>query len=149
MKNTPNVQLLNPKTEELGQFKYLKYCINESLRFGPPAQLTDNYRLLEEVKIDSFTLRKDEQIKFYIYGLHHNPNEWQRHDEFLPERFDPDNKLYLTPGGKERHELSFMPFGLGDRKCIGYKFAEFVVPIIAMNMVHNFDLEFCDEKMND
>jgi len=75
-KNTPNVQLLNPKTEELGQFKYLKYCINESLRFSPPAQIMDNYRLLQEVKIDSYTFRKDEQIKFYIYGLHHNPNEW-------------------------------------------------------------------------
>jgi len=81
--------------------------------------------------------------------MHHNPNEWQQHDKFLPQRFDPSDKLYLTPQGKPRHEMSFMPFGLGDRKCIGYKFAEFVVPILTMNLINNFDFEFCDKSMMD
>ena len=59
-----------------------------------------------------------------IRYLHNNPDEWQEPDSFIPERFDPTSKYYLTPSGKKRHPMSFGPFLGGRRICIGKTFAE-------------------------
>lgn len=82
-------------------------------------------------------------------AIHRNPEEYQRIDEFLPQRFDPNDPLYLTPGGKERHKGSFKPFAYGPRKCLGYLFAGVAVPSFVLNMVNTYDLVHMDEKNTD
>ena len=69
-----------------------------------------------------------------IYALHYNPSEWQRPNEFLPQRFDPADPLYLTPSGKKRHTYSFVPFNGGRRICFGKTFAESTMKIVATYM---------------
>ena len=64
-------------------------------------------------------------MKINMDGLHHNSKEWQRHDEFLPERFNPESYLFLTPDGKKRNPYSWLPFNGGQRICFGKSFAEF------------------------
>jgi cytochrome P450 len=49
---------------------------------------------------------------------------------FIPERFDPSSKYYLTPSGKKRHMNSFGPFLGGKRICVGKTFAEIVSKIV-------------------
>lgn len=75
-----------------------------------------------------------------------NPNEWHEPERFIPERFDPESKYFKTPSGEDRNEFSFIPFHFGARKCLGYKFAELIIPSLVINMVHNYDFEFVDKK---
>jgi len=85
-----------------------------------------------------------------FYGLHFNTNEWQRPREFLPDRFDPEHPLYLTPSGKKRNSASWCPFFGGQRICFGKTFAENDMKIIATYFTQYFDLEFVDkEKYKD
>ena len=66
--------------------------------------------------------------------LHHNPKEWIEPESYIPERFDPTSRYYLTPSGEKRHSMSYGPFLGGKRVCLGKTFAEnigkCVMPII-------------------
>ena len=42
----------------------------------------------------------------------------------MPERFDKESPLYLTPDGKKRHAFAYAPFNGGRRVCFGKTFAE-------------------------
>jgi cytochrome P450 len=81
-----------------------------------------------------------------IYALHHNQDEWQRHDEYLPERFDPESPLFFTPAGKKRHPMSFGPFFGGKRICLGKTFSEYIAKVFATVITMNYDLKFVDQE---
>ena len=78
----------------------------------------------------------------YIYGLHYNNKEWQRPSEFLPDRFDPESPLYLTPDGKKRNPYSWFGFSGGQRGCFGRGFAEACLKQISTYMSEYFDMEY-------
>lgn len=85
--------------------------------------------------------KKDAPIYFYLHGVHHNPNEWQQPDKFLPERFDPESELFKTPDGKARNPMSHTPFLFGERGCLGYQFAKVLIPFVVFRYLKNFELE--------
>jgi len=79
--------------------------------------------------------------------LHRNKEEWIEPEKFIPERFDPQSKYYLTPTGKKRHPMSFGPFLGGKRICLGKTFAETISKIIGPTILAHFDFEFKDPNM--
>ena len=81
-----------------------------------------------------------------MQGLHYNGNEWQRPKEFLPERFDMSSKLSLTPDGKKRSPMSWLPFNGGQRICFGKTFAEANLKIAVSYMTQYFDMEFVEKE---
>lgn len=66
----------------------------------------------------------------------------------MPERFDPDSKLFLTPSGKKRHPMSFGPFLGGKRICLGKTFVEAISKIIGPTLLSSLDFEFVDKEAN-
>ena len=62
---------------------------------------------------------------------------------FIPERFDPSSKYYLTPKGTKRHPMSYGPFLGGKRVCLGKTFAvniaKCMVPVIICSLDFKFD----------
>ena len=110
--------------------------MNESLRIEPPVQLSGQLVATENVSLmdGRYKISKGDPIAVLIYMVHHHEDVWIEHDKFIPERFDPESKYYLTPGGKKRSPLAFNPFTGGRRVCVGKTFAEtiskFIVPVI-------------------
>jgi len=78
-------------------------------------------------------------------GLHHNTAYWQRPHEFLPERFDPNDPLYLTEEGKQRNTFAYFPFLGGQRICLGKTFAMINMQFLMQYMTQFFELEFSDK----
>ena len=52
-----------------------------------------------------------------IWAVHHDPQMWEKHEEFRPERFLDDN-------GKFLFSPHVIPFGIGPRYCLGKKMAD-------------------------
>jgi cytochrome P450 len=77
-------------------------------------------------------------------GLAHNPEEWIEPEKYIPERFDPRSKYYLTPKGQKRHPMSYSPFLGGKRICLGKTFAEMVSKVIGPTLLLEFDYDFVD-----
>jgi hypothetical protein len=89
-------------------------AFTETLRLYPPGAAVDrvcvqNYTLMSDPPLE---LHPGDNIMIPIYGLHHDPNYYPDPDRFDPERFSDDNKHNINP-------VTYMPFGIGPRSCIG------------------------------
>jgi cytochrome P450 len=108
---------------------YLSLVVQETLRIESSATISSAIALSETCQIGGGgpggkTFRSDSQIAIAIHRLHHNPEEWQEPSRFIPERFSPESKYFLTPSGKRRSVFSYGPFLGGKRISLGKTFAE-------------------------
>ena len=114
----------------------------EALRFEPPVANASPAHLLEDAKVGGYNLKKGDNIIVNIHALHHNSAEWQMPNKFLPERFDSNHPLFLTPQGKKRSTGSYIPFNGGKRVCFGKTFAEANMKIVATYLTQFFDMDY-------
>lgn len=99
----------------------------------------------EPIDICGYHIRSDHGFQINIQALHHNKDEWDQPEEFIPERFDPQSKYFLRPDGNKRHPFSFGPFLGGKRICLGKTFAENIAKSILAIITTQLDFEFEDK----
>ena len=103
----------------------------------------------QDIKCGNIHFKKGDTVYITIYGLQHNPSQWQRPHEFLPDRFDTSHPLSKTPSGEKRNTFAWLPFSGGRRVCFGKTFAEVMMKIVLSMMTQRFDFTFVDtEKFN-
>ena len=93
----------------------MSYFVQELLRFDSPAWFVFNTTTKEDIQIDEVKILKGTDVSYNVHALHNNPDQWQSPEKFIPERFDPTSKYYLTPNGTARNFFSYGPFGFGIR----------------------------------
>jgi cytochrome P450 len=122
-----------PTAEDLQQLVYTKAVLNESMRFRPPVGIMMR-RISKDTELDGYLLKQSRLVIFSIYNIHHHPDFWQQ-----PEQFDPERFL-----NSENRRFSFMPFGTGERICIGNHFALLESQLLLSMIVQHFDLQLLD-----
>ncbi|MDN0197967.1 cytochrome P450 [Streptomyces sp. S.PNR 29] len=104
-----------PRFEDLARLTYTRMVIDETLRIYSPAYQTMRHAREEDV-IAGYRIPAGSNILLNSYLLHRHPDFWSD-----PETFDPDN---FTPERvAERPKHAYIPFGSGQRVCIGKHFA--------------------------
>jgi len=116
------------------------------MRIQPAIATSFVFFATQEIKLGKYTFQKDDQLVINFTGLGYNPAEWQRPMEFLPERFDHSNPLSLTPAGKKRHTMSYVPFHGGKRICFGKTLAESNMKILMTYLNEKFEFKFEDPR---
>jgi cytochrome P450 len=119
-----------PTAEDLQQLVYTKAVLNESMRLRPPVGIMMR-RISKDTEVDGYLLKQGRLVIFSIYNIHHHPDFWQQ-----PEQFDPERFL-----SAENRRFSFMPFGTGERICIGNHFALLESQLLLSMIIQNFDLQ--------
>jgi cytochrome P450 len=119
-----------PTAEDLQQLVYTRAVLNESMRLRPPVGIMMR-KITKDTEIGGYSLKQGGLAIFSIYNIHHHPDFWQQ-----PEQFDPERFL-----NGENRRFSFMPFGTGERICIGNHFALLESQILLSMIVQNFDLQ--------
>ena len=133
----------------MSSWEYLTTIMQETLRIEPPVTLTSNLTVSETVTLaGKYTIPEGWPIVFNLFNLHRNPKEWQRPDEFLPERWDHSHPLYLTPDGKKRNPASFGPFLGGRRVCLGKTLAENLAKVFIPMIISLVDFKFQNDIYN-
>ena len=120
--------------------------MQEALRFQTPAQISHYYHPRHDLTLGKYHFKQGDMLEIVFDALHHDPEQWQRPNEFLPERFDHTDPLSLTPGGKKRHPNSFIPFHGGSRVCFGKTLAEGEIKILIAMFTQKFDFSFEDAR---
>ena len=104
-----------PTFADLPKMPYSRMILQETLRIRPPAwQLPRT--AIEDDEIDGHHIPAGTNLIGLIYMCHYHPDEWDNPEVFDPERFQSEKS-------EKRHKFAYMPFGAGQRKCIGMDFA--------------------------
>ncbi|MGZ4958385.1 MAG: cytochrome P450 [Methylomonas sp.] len=123
-----------PKSSDLQGLSYIRAVLNESMRIRPPVGIMIR-KLSQDTKVDGYAINAGSLAIFSIYNIHHHPEFWPE-----PERFDPDR--FLT---NENRRFSYMPFGTGERVCIGNHFAMLESQLLLSMIVQCYDIELLSE----
>ena len=126
---------------------FLNLVICEGLRFQGPGGVSPIVFKQDVTLANKLKIKKGDRVRVLNWALHKHSGEWQRPHEFLPERFDPESPLYLTPSGKKRNSASWVPFSGGKRICFGKTFAESNLKIILTYFTQYFDFEYVDKSL--
>ena len=73
-------------------------------------------------------------VNYCSWASHRLPDVWPEPDAFRPERFAPGNRERIAKG-------AYVPFGGGSRMCIGMRFGQAEVGVIAAAILERFRLE--------
>ena len=101
-----------PTADDYPRLDFLQHAFSEALRLHPPIWIMGR-RCLEEYAFRDFHASKGSVFLVCIADLHRRPELFPDPDRFLPERWiDPQWPSY-----------AYIPFGGGDRRCVGERFA--------------------------
>lgn len=126
--------------EALLKMEYMDMVTSETLRKYPPIVFIDRLCVEKfelppaEQGYDHLIVHPDNIVWFPVYGLHHDPKYFPEPEKFDPERFNDANKRNIVP-------YTYMPFGLGPRKCIGNRFALMETKILIAYMLRKFRIK--------
>lgn len=123
--------------ETLQKMQYMDMVVSESLRLRPAAVLLDRVCTRDYVLDDEeglkFTIDRGTAVWIPIQGLHMDPKYFPNPEKYDPERFSPENRHSINP-------LTYLPFGLGPRNCIGSRFALMEIKAFLYYLVLNFKI---------
>ncbi|CDW79606.1 cytochrome p450 [Stylonychia lemnae] len=123
------------------QLEYARLCILESLRMFSTNPFSSPQGILSDGQIGEYYFKKGDIIRIDYDYIHYHKDIWQRPQEYIPERFDFNNPLYLQPNGKKRGIYSFLAFGSGKRICPGADFIENVGAIFLIELMKRYRFE--------
>ncbi|XP_067215787.1 cytochrome P450 4C1-like isoform X1 [Linepithema humile] len=98
--------------KRLTSIRYLNMVIQETLRLFPVAPIIAR-QLTGDIKLESCVLPNGCYVLIPVFTIHRNPAYWNKPEEFIPERFSPENS-------SSRQRYTHIPFGTGLRDCPAY-----------------------------
>ncbi|CAL9750604.1 unnamed protein product [Musa acuminata subsp. burmannicoides] len=106
---------------------------NEVLRLYPPSPNAQR-QAKDDIQVgDTMVIPKGTNMWIDLVGMHHDPALWGDDvNEFNPERFRKD-----LHGGC-RHRMGFLPFGLGERICVGRNLTAMEFKIVLSLILRSF-----------
>jgi cytochrome P450 len=124
--------------QTINSLPYMKMVIQEALRLMPPVWAFGR-KTKEEDSIMGFELQKGQSVNIPIYAIHRHPDFWEKPNEFYPEHFLPE-------AVKHRDKFAYMPFSLGQHRCIGEYFALMEMQMVLMRVYKNFKIELSAQE---
>eukprot|EP00747_Dinoflagellata_sp_TGD_P091089 gnl/TRDRNA2_/TRDRNA2_164938_c1_seq1.p1 gnl/TRDRNA2_/TRDRNA2_164938_c1~~gnl/TRDRNA2_/TRDRNA2_164938_c1_seq1.p1 ORF type:complete len:711 (+),score=126.19 gnl/TRDRNA2_/TRDRNA2_164938_c1_seq1:37-2169(+) len=134
---------LVPTYQDIPNLRYIRRCIDETMRLYPQPPVYTRRALVEEKVPTSdgriWTIPAGQDILLSIYNMHRNPAVWgDDAGEFKPMRFGPLDK---PPPTEASTDYKFIPFSAGPRKCPGDQFALMEATTVVASMLRRFDFE--------
>jgi cytochrome P450 len=111
----------------------LELALDETLRLYPPAWVGPR-RSIETTEIAGVTVPGGVPVEYSSWVSHHLPDVWEDPSAFKPERFAPGAREQIPKG-------AYVPFGGGSRTCIGMRFGQAEINVIAAKILERFRLD--------
>jgi cytochrome P450 len=124
---TPDIEKLER------EMPYLEMVLDEVLRLYPPAWIGPR-RAVRDFEFGGFTVPKGAYVNYCSWASHRIPEVFPEPEAFIPERFERERKAALPRG-------AYVPFGGGQRICIGKRFGQTEVKLVATMLLQRLRLD--------
>lgn len=121
-----------PQFEDLMQLTYPRMVMEEAMRLYPPTYWLPRTAVEDDV-IGGYHIKAGQMVASVPLVIHRHPEFWAMPDTFNPENFAPENS-------KGRHPFAWMPFGAGQRLCIGKDFALMEGALILSRLTQRYNI---------
>lgn len=119
--------------DTLQNLVYTKNVIEETLRLYPPVWVIARKAIAGDTFNRAVSIPGGATVLLNIYGMHHQAANFSSPEVFNPGHFHTDNKVH--------HPFAYLPFGGGQRTCIGKQFAMMVMQTVVCRLVREFEFE--------
>jgi cytochrome P450 len=126
----------NPDPMSMVKLPYLNAVCQETLRLYPVAMISFIRVANLPVKLGEHEFDAETFLAPCIYLVHRHPEIYPEPAQFKPERFI--NRQYSP--------YEFLPFGGGNRLCIGYALAQFEMKLVLATLLSHWQLELAENK---
>jgi cytochrome P450 len=115
------------------EMPYLDMVLDEVLRLYPPAWIGPR-RAMRDFEFGGYTVPRDAYVNYCSWASHRIPEFFPEPEAFIPERFARERKAALPRG-------AYVPFGGGQRICIGKRFGQTEVKLVATMLLQRLRLD--------
>jgi cytochrome P450 len=115
----------------------LDLAMDETLRLYPAAWIGPR-RSIAPAVIAGVAVPGGVPVNYCSWASHRLPDVWDEPEAFRPERFAPGNRERIPKG-------AYVPFGGGSRTCLGMRFGQAEIRVIASRMLERFRLELAGD----
>jgi len=126
----------NPEPGVITKLPYLTAVCQETLRVNPIALICTPRRALEPLELAGYHFDKGTLLIPCIYLAHRRSEVFPEAKQFQPERF---LKQKFSP-------YEYLPFGGGDRGCIGMAFSMFEMKLVLATILSRLQLTLTDQR---
>lgn len=124
-----------PTLSNMSSLPYTTATLYEIMRRSSVVPMGTTHATEKEVQFEGFVIPKNAHVIPLLHAVHMNPEYWDEPEAFRPERFLSEDGLTVR---KPEH---FMPFGVGQRMCLGDKLAEKEFFLFFASLLYVFDVE--------
>ncbi|XP_059049473.1 cytochrome P450 6B5-like [Achroia grisella] len=120
--------------EAVMEMKHLENVLSEALRLHPPVGFLTRRCVRDTVlPVGNIPIEKETNILTPIFDIHYNPEVYPNPTVFDPDRFANDTTLV--------NSSLYMPFGKGNRLCIGNRFARLQIKSGLIHILRHYTVE--------
>jgi cytochrome P450 len=126
----------NPDPSIIARLPYLTAVCQETLRIYPIVMNGFPRRVKAPIEIMGYKLEPEVVIIPSIYLAHHREEVYPQPKEFKPERFLE----------KQFSPYEYLPFGGGNRRCIGMAFAQYEMKLVLATILSRFQVSSVNKR---
>jgi steroid 17alpha-monooxygenase/17alpha-hydroxyprogesterone aldolase len=125
-----------PGLSDRGSLPYFEATIKETIRHATPFVVGAPHKTTSDTTLKGYDIPKNTMVIFNIWEIHHDPRHWKNPEEFDPSRFLDDQGKLLNVT-----TLSYMPFSMGPRACLGESLAKTELFLFLSRLLYEFKFE--------
>jgi cytochrome P450 len=121
-----------PTADAVARLPLVAAVVNEAMRLYPPAWMLGRSAKADDT-LGDFAVKAGQFVLVSPYITHRHPGLWDRPTEFDPTRF-------LNGRSDKLPKFSYLPFGGGQRFCIGSHFASIQASLMLATIIQRYEL---------